>query len=658
MAAMLCPASLLAADAKDAATASLNFENQDWQLVCDNTRVCRAAGYSPESERVYPLGASALERSQGKRKFQGNKGPYPWGASVLLVRPAGLGQALTGMLQVCADRETPTLNLWTDGRDLGALRNIDYKESSIRLLTLAQRGAVVDFGFSFVSGVRLLAPAQVAALLDALLRDGDIYIASPDGRRWNLSSHGAAAALLKMDEFQGRLDTPGALTRKGKRAESSVLPALPALEVVWRPLPAKRFDEEKIVDSPELKAKLKTELQATVSSEDCSLPENLSGYSRSRRQTAVHRLDEHKLLISTDCLKAANDAACSYSYDRPCAGYWVINDSPPFQPRLVTTRGTGFSWGTSMISSSRQHEQGDRFGGCGPYSEWTWDGNAFMHTLEHAAAPCLGSGRTGGFWTLPTLVNKDWLAILTALPKMYAEPEAPQICSDEAIAAVAQWAEIPGERETIMERVGASACKRMPNAPQTTIAVVAFEMPPSGKHDYGDIKFRDWLQAITLIENGKVVAGNRSTIEEDSAISIGSGSYRIDTAPYRLAPATRAFGVVFNSDAPTPGAADASYQDELTLWIREGNGLRSVFFTYLYGITSLGPGGLREQEAHFAEARTTIAVEKTSQNGFADLSITTRTTRTDSRKGEIARWIVRYDGKSYRSSRISQSPSR
>jgi len=37
--------------------------------------------------------------------------------------------------------------------------------------------------------------------------------------------------LLKMDEFQGRLDTPGALVRKGNKSESSALPPLPAPEI-------------------------------------------------------------------------------------------------------------------------------------------------------------------------------------------------------------------------------------------------------------------------------------------------------------------------------------------------------------------------------------------------------------------------------------------
>jgi hypothetical protein len=52
-----------------------------------------------------------------------------------------------------------------------------------------------------------------------------------DGTTWTVSTSGANAVLLKMDEFQGRLDTPGALVRKGSKPESNVLPPLAPPEI-------------------------------------------------------------------------------------------------------------------------------------------------------------------------------------------------------------------------------------------------------------------------------------------------------------------------------------------------------------------------------------------------------------------------------------------
>ncbi len=137
---------------------------------------------------------------------------------------------------------------------------------------------------------------------------------------------------------------------------------------------------------------------------------------------------------------------------------------------------------------------------------------------------------------------------------------------------------------------------------------------------------------------------------------LNAPSYRIDTAPYRLSPDVRAFGVVFTSSARGPSCPDANTGEELTLWVREGGRIRPVFGTNLYGWVSVegdacGPG---TGDARSEDARMTIAVEKTSSHGFADLSITAHITKTQRKNGDYsdtgkrtARTIVHYDGKSY-----------
>ncbi|WP_410488919.1 DUF1176 domain-containing protein [Aeromonas hydrophila] len=39
----------LLASALGSSTEGLSFQHKDWELACDNTRTCRAAGYSAES---------------------------------------------------------------------------------------------------------------------------------------------------------------------------------------------------------------------------------------------------------------------------------------------------------------------------------------------------------------------------------------------------------------------------------------------------------------------------------------------------------------------------------------------------------------------------------------------------------------------------------
>ncbi|WP_175771771.1 multidrug ABC transporter ATPase [Burkholderia ambifaria] len=245
------------------------------------------------------------------------------------------------------------------------------------------------------------------------------------------------------------------------------------------------------------------------------------------------------------------------------------------------------------------------------------------------------------------------LLALVLAPAAQATDNQP--CDDAAITAVARWAGIASARIATRDAdrlVIASACKAMPNAPQTTIAAVAFDSLPKSENPGGNNK----LQVIALVEGGKVVAAERSAVEEDAATEIGENSYRIDTAPYRLSPDVRAFGVIFSSTAHGPSCPDAYMENELTLWIRDGARIRPVFGTNLNGWvavsgTACGPdtSDLRSESAHM-----TISVEKTSHNGFADLSITAHVTKMESDDGKssdpgkrTARTVVKYDGQSY-----------
>ncbi len=245
------------------------------------------------------------------------------------------------------------------------------------------------------------------------------------------------------------------------------------------------------------------------------------------------------------------------------------------------------------------------------------------------------------------------LLALAASPIVHAADSQP--CDDDTVTAVARWAGIASARIATRDAdrlVVAAACKVMPNAPETTIAAVAFDSLPKSKNPDDSEK----LQVVALVEGGKVVAAERSVIQEDAAIQIGENSYRIDTAPYRLSPDVRAFGVVFSSTAHGPSCPDAYMENELTLWIREGTRIRPVFGTNLNGwVATTGTAcGPDTSDLRSESARMTIAVEKTSHNGFADLSITAHVMNAESNDDKqpdagkrTVRTVVKYDGKSY-----------
>lgn len=244
------------------------------------------------------------------------------------------------------------------------------------------------------------------------------------------------------------------------------------------------------------------------------------------------------------------------------------------------------------------------------------------------------------------------LLALAASPIVHAADSQP--CDDDTVTAVARWAGIASARIATRDAdrlVVAAACKVMPNAPGTTIAAVAFDSLPKSRNPDESRK----LQVVALVEGGKVAAAERSVVQEDAVTEIDENSYRIDTAPYRLSQDVRAFGVVFKSSARGPSCADAYPENELTLWIRDGTHIRPVFGTNLNGWVAVsGPACSPDsRDLRSESARMTIAVEKTSHDGFADLSITAHVIKMesddkDSDKGKrTVRTIVKYNGKTY-----------
>lgn len=316
---------------------SISFQHKDWELACDNTRTCRAAGYHAEDD-----------------------GPN---ASILLTRAAGPNEAVTVELQLADDPDHPApeqLTMEVDGRDAGTVR-IDRK-----------------------TNLGNLSRAQVSALLPALLKDSSVAWTSK-GTTWTISTAGANAVLLKMDEFQGRVGTPGALVRKGSKPESIALPPLAAPEL--KPSPTSR-DIKPLKLTRAQTHDLMTALRKTVKDGSCELVDTKSDEPDS---LVVRRLTNDKLLASHVCWRAAYNAG---------EGYWVVNAHPPYSAVLVTTSATDYANG--VISST---QKGRGIGDCFSSATWTWDGHSFVQTSAATTGMCRMIG-AGGAWDLPTLLTR------------------------------------------------------------------------------------------------------------------------------------------------------------------------------------------------------------------------------------------------------------
>ncbi|WP_420208212.1 DUF1176 domain-containing protein [Candidatus Electronema sp. JC] len=152
------------------------FSHKDWELACDNTRTCRAAGYQSEDNYEMPV-------------------------SMLLTRTAGPNTPVSMELQLLANAEG-------GGGEPTEL--------------LLQVGSLIFPKFK----IGKVAQDEADKLL-AIMPDSDELLLSSGIQKWVLSLAGMKAVLLKMDEKQGRTGTPGALIGKGRKPEEAVLPPLP-----------------------------------------------------------------------------------------------------------------------------------------------------------------------------------------------------------------------------------------------------------------------------------------------------------------------------------------------------------------------------------------------------------------------------------------------
>lgn len=316
------------------------FRHHDWELACDNTGTCRAAGYQADEDEL--------------------------AMSLLLTRAAGPAMPTTGEVK------------------LGFYEDEPFAAGVEPAVTMTVAGAPQGRIALDTDAAGTLTPAQVGAVVAVLTGDDEVAFEADDGRRWVLSTHGSSAVLLKMDDVQGRVGTPGALVRPGVRDEESVPTARPMPVVTVPALPATWPQDVAFVNESE---KIREALKAVVGDDDCA---DLLDPTIPEQPLEVVRLDERKLLVSTRCWLAAYNAG---------NGYWVVDDAPPWNPVLVTTVGNDFDDGTITAS-----HKGRGLGDCWSEEAWSWDGRRFVATSASTTGMCRLVA-PGGAWSLPTLVT-------------------------------------------------------------------------------------------------------------------------------------------------------------------------------------------------------------------------------------------------------------
>lgn len=350
---MLCPIVAAMSTAlispMSVATVPVEFISQDWQVVCDNTRTCRLAGYQAENRSDFPV-------------------------SILLIRRAGANAGVDGKVKIGGTKESSSKALMK----LGNRHHIS--------LVINDKDLGKTKPFSTITGDAELTASQVTALLDALTKSSKIELVLRNSR-WLLSDKGATAVMLKADEAQGRVGTPSAFIRSdgNSKPNSQVLDHKPAPKLRFV-VPSAKTTSNSNKNFSMKSSQLAALMKGTLKDVDIDCP-NLTDKSPWR----VSRLNETQLLAQHSCWIGAYNAG---------AGAWVLNDTKPYKPTLVTTDATDYADG--KVSSV---QKGRSLGDCLSKTEWLWTGDHFSKSYEGSTGLCRMI-ETGGAWQLSTYVSK------------------------------------------------------------------------------------------------------------------------------------------------------------------------------------------------------------------------------------------------------------
>jgi hypothetical protein len=231
-----------------------------------------------------------------------------------------------------------------------------------------------------------------------------------------------------------------------------------------------------------------------------------------------------------------------------------------------------------------------------------------------------------------------FLALVFPGPRAFAEALSDRFsdssrCEDRVVEAVGEHFGL-GDFSYTSRHVVAGVCKSWPPNQRWMIAAFA----------YGEeIEYeKALLLAVIDVPKNRIIASYKGTIPEDGGMRVNDYSLQLDTGRYHLSKTTRAFGVRVH--AHHGGCAhDGGLDDDLTLFIMEGNAIRPVFSQTMH-YWSYGPGDRCSNWKEVTQIDTyiTLSVEPTSTKGFADLKLTAK---TDRRKPVSV--IVKYNGKNY-----------
>lgn len=301
---------------------------KDWAVACDNTRHCEAVAYqSDESES----------------------------APVVLWLSRDAGPHAPVHIQVDMDDSE------------------DPKPLTLHLGTNTLKG---------INRAQDLSPTQTRQLLAHMLVGQEITL-SDGAKRWQLSLAGSNAALLKMDDVQGRVGTPGALVRKGKKPEATVPSMLSAPKIQAATMPTTSAADQALLQP----------ILNSITPRECwdDLPDDSSP------DTSITRVSATQVLVMRECGRGAYQGG---------SGIWLANSKRPYAAKrldlpLPDGESTDYVMNASLNGGRLEsYAKGRGVNDCGSGFEWVWTGKSFVLTGAWHAPLC--RGLAGGGYSLRT----------------------------------------------------------------------------------------------------------------------------------------------------------------------------------------------------------------------------------------------------------------
>ena len=351
----------------------INETYQDWNLVCDNTGTCRMAGYQSAAMDCATIVGVKMACQVSEEQSEKLNNPV----SILFTRKAGDKESVSAQLKltpiVKAGKEVP----------IG-------KISVIRL-----NGESLDAVINYKDKPSVLNETQTLALLNALKQSSKIEVFSGENQ-WLLSDKGAAAAMLKMDEFQQRLNKPSALMRKGENKAASLRPQpVPKIQAVKIPNRKTYSIERGSAKFDKVMALLRQSNGTNENSESyCSaLYEDKSWWTDN---IEIYPLTHGKVLAESICWAGPSGDIIHY--------YAVMDENLTRVEQVLANQYNQAEYDKAShiltVSGSFRRGVADCFDG----GTAVWNGKIFIRTSEWTTGLC--KGFMGGAWELPTFVSE------------------------------------------------------------------------------------------------------------------------------------------------------------------------------------------------------------------------------------------------------------